>query len=157
MLREHRKARRAAKEKLTKKENGSLSVKVVGACEKRILRAFAANTMDPNNARVAELLSYLESIGAATDAKCNGALSFIDSMEPQSQMKALARMHRCGGQPMRDVHIDNRGGQAVIADTIQTGGKWKILRTMPCNRPRWPQRRDAWRGAVRGRRGNRQR
>ncbi|MFZ5667462.1 MAG: hypothetical protein ACOY7L_19785 [Pseudomonadota bacterium] len=40
----------------------------------------------------------------------------------QGQMEALARMRRGGEQTIRHVHVDNRGGQAVIADTIQTGG-----------------------------------
>lgn len=41
----------------------------------------------------------------------------------QSQMDTLARMRRGGEQTIRHVHVDNRGGQAVIADTIQTGGQ----------------------------------
>ncbi|WP_054133622.1 hypothetical protein [Blastomonas sp. AAP25] len=41
----------------------------------------------------------------------------------QGQMDTLARMRRGGQQTIRHVHVDNRGGQAVIADTIQTGGQ----------------------------------
>lgn len=41
----------------------------------------------------------------------------------QGQMETLARMRRGGEQTIRHVHVDNRGGQAVIADTIQTGGQ----------------------------------
>ncbi|WP_156139666.1 hypothetical protein [Sphingomonas sp. 35-24ZXX] len=175
LLLDHRKARQPAKVKLAKKANGGLSIEIDGACETqgvmRIMRAFSANTMDPVNARASELLNYLESVGAATDARYNAALSFIDSMAPQNQMEALllvemycthdatlralkmlgaaewtpqlqtlgnlaskllrasqgqmealARMRRGGEQTIRHVHVDNRGGQAVIADTIQTGG-----------------------------------
>lgn len=172
----HRKARQPAKVKLSKGARGGLSIEIDGPCETqgvmRILRAFSANTMDPANARAAELLSYLESVGAATEGRYNAALSFIDSMAPQNQMEALllvqmycthdasiralkmlgtvewapqmqtvgnlatkllrasqgqmetlARMRRGGEQTIRHVHVDNRGGQAVIADTIQTGGQ----------------------------------
>lgn len=41
----------------------------------------------------------------------------------QGQMEALARMRRGGEQIVRHVHVDNRGGQAVIAENVQTGGK----------------------------------
>ena len=32
-------------------------------------------------------------------------------------------MRRGGEQVMRHVHVDNRGGQAVIAENVHTGGK----------------------------------
>jgi hypothetical protein len=38
-------------------------------------------------------------------------------------METLARMRRGGEQVVRHVHVDNRGGQAVIAENVQTGGK----------------------------------
>lgn len=41
----------------------------------------------------------------------------------QGQMEALARMRRGGEQVVRHVHVDNRGGQAVIAENVHTGGK----------------------------------
>lgn len=40
----------------------------------------------------------------------------------QGQMETLARVRRGGEQVVRHVHVDNRGGQAVIAETVQTGG-----------------------------------
>lgn len=41
----------------------------------------------------------------------------------QGQMETLARMRRGGEQVVRHIHVDNRGGQAVIADNVNTGGK----------------------------------
>ena len=40
----------------------------------------------------------------------------------QGQMDTLARMRRGGEQVVRHIHVDNRGGQAVIADNVNTGG-----------------------------------
>ncbi|GAC1433528.1 MAG: hypothetical protein NVSMB6_31070 [Burkholderiaceae bacterium] len=41
----------------------------------------------------------------------------------QGQMETLARMRRGGEQVVRHIHVDNRGGQAVIAENVNTGGK----------------------------------
>lgn len=41
----------------------------------------------------------------------------------QGQMETLARMRRGGEQVVRHVHVDNRGGQAVIAENVHNGGK----------------------------------
>jgi len=41
----------------------------------------------------------------------------------QGQMETLARMRRGGEQVVRHIHVDNRGGQAVIAENVQAGGK----------------------------------
>ncbi|MBT2185550.1 hypothetical protein [Sphingobium nicotianae] len=38
------------------------------------------------------------------------------------QAETLAKMQRGGEQVVRHVHVDNRGGQAVIAETVNTGG-----------------------------------
>ena len=40
----------------------------------------------------------------------------------QGQMDTLARMRRGGEQVVRHIHVDNRGGQAVIAENVNTGG-----------------------------------
>lgn len=176
LILDHRRARQPAKVKLEKRRDDGISIGIDGACEAqgvlRLYRTFAANVMEPVNARAYELLNYLDSIGAAKDGRYNAALSFIDSMEPQNQMEGLllvqmyvthdaalralsmlgsadwvpqmqtfgnlatkllrtsqgqmdtlARMRRGGEQTIRHVHVDNRGGQAVIADTIHTGGQ----------------------------------
>ena len=49
------------------------------------------------------------------------------AMKAQAQcrttVEALDRLARGGEQVIKHVHVDNRGGQAVIADTVQTGGQ----------------------------------
>lgn len=40
----------------------------------------------------------------------------------QGQMETLARMRRGGEQVVKHIHVDNRGGQAIVTDTIMTGG-----------------------------------
>lgn len=40
----------------------------------------------------------------------------------QGQMETLARMRRGGEQVVRHIHVDNRGGQAVIAENVHAGG-----------------------------------
>lgn len=41
----------------------------------------------------------------------------------QGQMDTLARMRRGGEQVVRHIHVDNRGGQAVITENLHTGGR----------------------------------
>lgn len=41
----------------------------------------------------------------------------------RTTIEALDRLARGGEQVIKHVHVDNRGGQAVIADTVQTGGE----------------------------------
>ena len=41
----------------------------------------------------------------------------------RTTIEALDRLARGGEQTIKHVHVDNRGGQAVIADTVQTGGQ----------------------------------
>lgn len=40
-----------------------------------------------------------------------------------TQLETLAKMRRGGEQVIRHVHVDNRGGQAVIAEHVHTGGE----------------------------------
>ena len=48
------------------------------------------------------------------------------AMKAQAQsraaIEALAKMHQPREQTVKHVHIDNRGGQAVVTDTVQGGG-----------------------------------
>lgn len=40
----------------------------------------------------------------------------------RATLEALAKIGRGGEQIVRHIHVDNRGGQAVIAETVSTGG-----------------------------------
>ncbi len=176
LIRDHRKRGAPAKVKLTRKPDGGWSIEPAGKSEVldvlKLHQTFAANSLDPVNARASELIKYLDLVGACNEGRYNAALSFIESMEPQNQaealllvqiyvthdaairalsqlgsaewvphmqtfgnlatkllrtsqgqMEALARMRRGGEQVVRHVHVDNRGGQAVIAENVQTGGR----------------------------------
>lgn len=41
----------------------------------------------------------------------------------RTTIEAIDRLARGGEQTIKHVHVDNRGGQAVITDTVQTGGQ----------------------------------
>jgi hypothetical protein len=43
--------------------------------------------------------------------------------QSRATIEALDRLANGREQTVRHVHVDNRGGQAVIADTVQTGGR----------------------------------
>jgi hypothetical protein len=40
-----------------------------------------------------------------------------------AHMEAFAKLKRGGEQIVRHIHVDNRGGQTVIAETVNTGGR----------------------------------
>lgn len=68
----------------------------------------------------------LSQLGAADwvpTAQMYGNLATKLLRTSQGQMETLARMRRGGEQVVRHVHVDNRGGQAVIAENVHTGGK----------------------------------
>lgn len=50
----------------------------------------------------------------------------------RATIEALAKITRGGEQTIKHVHVDNRGGQAVIADTVQTGGRNAFGPDQPC-------------------------
>lgn len=175
LIRDHRKRSAPVQVKMIRKPSGGWTIDPVGKSEMLALlklhETFSANSVDPVNARAAELLKYLGSVGADNEGRYNAALSFIESMKPQDQsealllvqmyvthdaavrslsmmgsadfmpqvqtfgnlatkllrasqgqMETLARLRRGGEQVVRHVHVDNRGGQAVIAENVQTGG-----------------------------------
>ena len=68
-------------------------------------------------------LSQLGSAEWVTTAQMFGNLATKLLRTSQGQMETLARMRRGGEQVVRHVHVDNRGGQAVIAENVHTGGK----------------------------------
>ncbi|PNQ02073.1 hypothetical protein [Sphingobium sp. SA916] len=68
-------------------------------------------------------LSQLGSAEWVPTAQTFGNLATKLLRTSQGQMETLARMRRGGEQVVRHVHVDNRGGQAVIAENVHTGGK----------------------------------
>lgn len=70
-------------------------------------------------------LSQLGSAEWVPTAQMFGNLATKLLRTSQGQMETLARMRRGGEQVVRHVHVDNRGGQAVIAENVHTGGGGK--------------------------------
>ena len=68
-------------------------------------------------------LSQLGSAEWVPHAQTFGNLATKLLRASQGQMETLGRMRRGGEQVVRHVHVDNRGGQAVIAKNVQTGGQ----------------------------------
>lgn len=67
-------------------------------------------------------LSQLGSSEWVSTAQTFGNLATKLLRTSQGQMETLARMRRGGEQVVRHIHVDNRGGQAVIAENVHTGG-----------------------------------
>lgn len=68
-------------------------------------------------------LSQLGSAEWVPTAQMFGNLATKLLRTSQGQMETLARMRRGGEQVVKHIHVDNRGGQAVIAENVHTGGK----------------------------------
>jgi hypothetical protein len=68
-------------------------------------------------------LSQLGSAEWVPTAQMFGNLATKLLRTSQGQMETLARMRRGGEQVVRHVHVDNRGGQAVIAENVHSGGQ----------------------------------
>lgn len=67
-------------------------------------------------------LAMLGSADWVPQAQTFGNLATKLLRTSQGQMDTLARMRRGGEQIVRHIHVDNRGGQAVIAENLNTGG-----------------------------------
>ena len=82
-------------------------------------QSFALNSIFTEFARRAAL-NMGEYINAAERYM---RLALKAQAQSRATIEALDRLANGREQTVRHVHVDNRGGQAVIADTVQTGGK----------------------------------
>ena len=67
-------------------------------------------------------LSQLGSAEWIPTAQTFGNLATKLLRTSQGQMETLARLRRGGEQVVKHIHVDNRGGQAVIAENVNQGG-----------------------------------
>ena len=67
-------------------------------------------------------LSQLGSAEWVPTAQMFGNLATKLLRTSQGQMETLTRMRRGGEQVVKHIHVDNRGGQAVIAENVNQGG-----------------------------------
>ena len=68
-------------------------------------------------------LSMMGSAEWVPQAQTYGNLAAKLLRTSHAQMETLARLRRGGEQVVRHVHVDNRGGQAVLAENVHTGGE----------------------------------
>ena len=76
-------------------------------------------------------LSQLGSAGWVPTVQAFGNLAPKLLGASQRQMETLARMRRGGEQVVRHIHVDNRGGQAVITENVNQGLGTKKRRINP--------------------------
>ncbi|MXO71744.1 hypothetical protein GRI99_08830, partial [Altererythrobacter buctensis] len=90
---EQQRQRQPVKTRVAKSEDGNTTIEIAGGPEAlgllKLQQAFGATTMEPVNARGAELLNYLKSVGRNDADRYNAALAFLGSMEPRDQAEAL--------------------------------------------------------------------
>ena len=67
-------------------------------------------------------LSKINRTGTVEQVKMFGNLATKLLRTYQGQMETLTRMQRGNEQVIKHVYVDNRGGQAVIAENVTTGG-----------------------------------
>lgn len=100
---------------VAKAERGDLSVQR----EMLAAQSFALNSIFTEMTRRAAL-NMGEYIGASETYM---RLALKAQAQSRQAIEALDRMANGREQTVRHIHVDNRGGQAVIADTVQTGGR----------------------------------
>jgi hypothetical protein len=69
-----------------------------------------------------EMMRSAKHAGLVCQIESYGNLATKMARTFTGQIEALAKLRRGGEQIVRHIHVDNRGGQAVIAETLNTGG-----------------------------------
>lgn len=80
------------------------------------VQAFASHDLSMVMVQRAKNADYIEQAQQYTSMATKLSRTFT------MQLEAMAKIRRGGEQIVRHIHVDNRGGQAVIAETVQTGG-----------------------------------
>lgn len=87
------------------------------------LEAALATQMAGTHALTCELLGRAKGTDRSDHIQLYGGLAVKLQRAFAGQIDALTRLRRGGEQVVRHIHVDNRGGQAVVADTINVGGR----------------------------------
>ncbi|MXO72376.1 hypothetical protein GRI99_12130, partial [Altererythrobacter buctensis] len=131
---EQQRRSKPVKTKVVKSENGNTTIDIDGGPAAlgllKLQQAFGATTMEPVNARGAELMKYLKSVGRNDADRYNAALAFLSSMGPRDQAEALllVQMYCTHDAAMRAL---SQLGNAEWIPHLQTFGNLaaKLLRT----------------------------
>lgn len=87
------------------------------------LEGALATQMVGTHALVCELLGRAKGTDRADHIQLYGGLAVKLQRAFTGQIDALTRLRRGGEQVVRHIHVDNRGGRAVVADTVNIGAK----------------------------------
>ena len=91
-------------------------------CQNEMQAKLAVQTALTNDAAM-RALKVVGSADMIDAARIYGDLAVKLLRTSTAQFEALAKLQRGGEQIVRHIHVDNRGGQAVFAETVQTGGQ----------------------------------
>ena len=86
------------------------------------LEAALAMQMAGTHVLACELLGRTKHADLVAHIQLYGGLAVKLQRTFAGQVDALTRLRRGGEQVVRHIHVDNRGGQAVVADVVNVGG-----------------------------------
>jgi hypothetical protein len=86
------------------------------------LEGTLAQQMAGIHALTCEMLGRAKTTDRTDHIQLYGNLAIKLARTYTAQIEALSKMRRGGEQVVRHIHVDNRGGQAVIAETVNNGG-----------------------------------
>ena len=87
------------------------------------LEAALATQMVGTHALVCELLGRAKGTNRSDHIQLYGGLAVKLQRAFTGQIDTLTKLRRGGEQVVRHIHVDNRGGQAVVADTVNVRGR----------------------------------
>ena len=85
------------------------------------LEAALATQMAGTHALTCELLGRSKTTDRTDHIQLYGNLAIKLARTFTAQIEALGKMRRGGEQIVRHIHVDNRGGRAIIGETVNTG------------------------------------
>ena len=85
------------------------------------LEAALATQMAGTHALTCELLARSKTTDRTDHIQLYGNLAIKLARTFTAQIEALGKMRRGGEQIVRHIHVDNRGGRAIIGETVNTG------------------------------------
>ena len=86
------------------------------------LEAALAMQMAGTHVLACELLGRAKGTDRSDHIQLYGGLAVKLQRTFTGQIEALTKLRRGGEQVVRHIHVDNRGGQAVVADIVNVGG-----------------------------------
>ena len=95
---------------------------VHGCQPKTPVEAMLATQMVMTNSAALRALSRADRADTVEAKQVMGNLAVKLLRTFTAQAEALAKIQRGGEQVVKHIHLDNRGGQAIVTDTVMAGG-----------------------------------